>query len=150
MKSEEIISFLPFDKPFLFVDEITSISSDSIEGHYTFDKDAFFYRGHFKGFPITPGAILGETMAQIGVVSLGIFLMKDELVDDVLLPQVALTSSDLEFYLPVYPGELVIVKSEKIYFRFNKLKCHVKLYNGKNNLVCKGDIAGMLKVNKDE
>ena len=149
MKSEEIISFLPFDKPFLFVDEITSISSSSIEGHYTFDKDAFFYRGHFKDFPITPGAILGETMAQIGVVSLGIFLMKDEL-DDVLLPQVALTSSNLEYYLPVYPGEMVIVKSEKIYFRFNKLKCHVTLYNAKNNLVCKGDIAGMLKVNKDE
>ena len=149
MKSEEIISFLPFDKPFLFVDEITSVSADSIEGHYTFDEDAFFYHGHFKDFPITPGAILGETMAQIGVVSLGIFLMKDEL-NDILLPQVALTSSDLEFYLPVYPGELVSIKSEKIYFRFNKLKCHVKLYNIKNNLVCKGDIAGMLKVNKDE
>ena len=75
--------------------------------------------------------------------------MKDEL-DDVLLPQVALTSSNLEYYLPVYPGEMIIVKSEKIYFRFNKLKCHVMLYNAKNNLVCKGDIAGMLKVNNDE
>ena len=39
----------------------------------------------------------------------------------------------------------VVVISEKEYFRFNKLKCKVKLLNSKNELVCRGTISGMIK-----
>jgi 3-hydroxyacyl-[acyl-carrier-protein] dehydratase len=48
--------------------------------------------------------------------------------------------------LPVKPKERVEVVSEKIYFRFNKLKCNVQLFNEENELVCKGTISGMLKL----
>ena len=60
-------------------------------------------------------------------------------------PKIALTSSQVDFFLPVYPGEKVTVVSEKEVFRFNKLKCNVKLYNEKEELVCRGKISGMLK-----
>ena len=46
------------------------------EGFYTFKEDEYFYQGHFKDNPITPGVILTEVMAQIGVVCLGIYLLK--------------------------------------------------------------------------
>ena len=77
MKPEQIISLLPYQKPFLFVEGIDSISEDEIKGHYTFKKDESFYEGHFKNNPITPGVILTECMAQIGLVCLGIYLLKD-------------------------------------------------------------------------
>jgi len=143
MNSNQIIKNLPYQKPFLFVDEVTQISENGVSGNYTFKENEFFYEGHFKENPITPGVILIETMAQIGVVCLGIFLLKDE-ISSTKKPQIALTSNNVDFYLPVLPKEKVTVISEKIYFRFNKLKCKVKMMNAKNELVCRGEISGMI------
>lgn len=144
MNKEQIIKQLPYVPPFLFVEEITSISERGVEGFYTFKEDEFFYQGHFKDSPVTPGVILTEVMAQIGVVCLGIFLLSKN-TQSIENAQVALTSNEVDFYKPVYPGDKVIVKSEKTYFRFKKLKCKVELYNTRNELVSRGTIAGMLK-----
>ena len=143
MNSRDIIKLLPYQHPFLFVDELTSISNEKITGNYTFKNDEYFYKGHFKDNPITPGVILTECMAQIGVVCLGIFMLKDEISEE-NYPQIALTSSKIDFFLPVFPDEKVTVVSEKDIFRFNKLKCNVKLFNEKNELVCRGQISGMV------
>jgi 3-hydroxyacyl-[acyl-carrier-protein] dehydratase len=143
MNPEEIIRNLPYQKPFLFVDELLEVSENGISGNYTFKENAFFYEGHFKDNPITPGVILTETMAQIGVVCLGIFLLKDK-ISTTIKPQIALTSNVVDFYVPVLPNEKVRVISEKEYFRFNKLKCQVKMTNSKNELVCRGTISGMI------
>lgn len=121
------------------------MTSEGITGNYTFKKDAYFYKGHFKNNPITPGVILTECMAQIGLVCLGIFMLKDEFLQG--NPQIALTSSQVDFFLPVLPGEKVTVVSEKEVFRFNKLKCNVRLLNEKGELVCRGKISGMLQAN---
>lgn len=143
MKSIDIISRLPYTDPFLFVDEITAVSKDSIEGNYLFKRTHDFYRGHFKNHPVTPGVIMAECMAQIGVVSLGIYLLNIE--QTVVEPlQIAMTSSHVDFLLPVYPGEKVYVKSVKQYFRFNKLKCHVTMMNAEEKVLCRGEISGMI------
>lgn len=143
MTSEEIITYLPYKDPFLFVDKILSVSEQEITGEYTFDAGSYFYKGHFKDQPITPGVMLTETMAQIGVVCLGIYLIREKL--DRGLPKIALSSQQVDFYIPVFPGEKVTVVSEKKFFRFGKLKCFVQLFNDKEELVCRGEIAGMLK-----
>ncbi|WP_452220162.1 3-hydroxyacyl-ACP dehydratase FabZ family protein [Lacinutrix salivirga] len=145
MNNKDIIKLLPYQHPFLFVDELNSVSNEGITGNYTFKKEAYFYEGHFKNNPITPGVILTECMAQIGVVCLGIYMMKDD-ISEVKKPQIALTSSQVDFFLPVFPGEKVTVISEKEVFRFNKLKCKVQLFNEKNELVCRGQISGMMKM----
>lgn len=144
MNQEDIINKLPYSKPFLFVDNLIEISENGVLGNYTFKKNEFFYEGHFKENPITPGVILTETMAQIGLVCLGIFLLKDEISTQEIKPHVALTSNNIDFYLPILPNEAVTVTSEKVYFRFNKLKCNVKMTNSKNELVCRGTISGMI------
>ena len=149
MKKETIIQLLPYQTPFLFVEELTYISENRSEGYYTFKNDEYFYKGHFKDKPITPGVILTEVMAQIGVVCLGIYLLKNDF-SEIKKTQIALTSNEVDFFLPVKPKERVKVVSEKIYFRFNKLKCKVQLFNQKNELVCKGMISGMLKVMNNE
>ena len=144
MTSKDIIALLPYQPPFLFVDYLTAISVNGVTGHCTFKENEYFYKGHFKENPVTPGVILTECMAQIGVVCLGIYLMKDDLAHN-FRPEIALTSSQVDFFLAVYPGEKVTVVSEKEVFRFNKLKCKVKLFNEKEELVCRGTISGMVK-----
>jgi len=143
MTSKEIILKLPYQNPFLFVDELTHISENGITGNYTLKKDEYFYKGHFKENPVTPGVILTEVMAQIGLVCFGVYLMNEKKLNS--RPQVALTSNAIEFYLPVFPEEKVTVISTKEYFRFNKLKCQVEMFNTANELVCRGHISGMVK-----
>lgn len=141
MEKTDIISKLPYSKPFLFVDEIIRIDEDGVEGEFTFDENLDFYKGHFKENPVTPGVILTEVMAQIGVVCLGIFLLNDEFSK---ISVITLTSVSIDFLKPVFPNEKVTVVSEKIYFRFGKLKCKVSMQNNKGETVCSGVIAGMM------
>ncbi len=136
----DIIHQLPYRKPFLFVDTLDVVSEDGAKGSYTFREDEYFYEGHFKGNPITPGVILTECMAQIGVVCLGIYLIDGLSPED----KIALVSNEVNFYEPVLPGEKVTVVSEKEYFRFGKLKCSVKMLNEANKIVCKGTISGVI------
>ncbi|REG97973.1 3-hydroxyacyl-ACP dehydratase FabZ family protein [Flavobacterium aquicola] len=141
MEKTDIISRLPYAKPFLFVDEIIRIDENGVEGEFTFDENLDFYNGHFKDKPVTPGVILTEVMAQIGVVCLGIFLLNEN-TNKISL--ISLTSVNIDFIKPVFPNEKVTVISEKIYFRFGKLKCKVTMQNAKGETVCSGVIAGMV------
>jgi 3-hydroxyacyl-[acyl-carrier-protein] dehydratase len=141
MEKNDIISKLPYSKPFLFVDKIIRINEDGVEGEFTFDENLDFYKGHFKGKPVTPGVILTEVMAQIGVVCLGIFLLNEKFSK---IQVIALTSISIDFLKTVFPNEKVTVISEKIYFRFGKLKCKVSMQNNKGETVCSGVIAGMM------
>jgi len=138
---EDIIRELPYDKPFLFVDEILEVDNDHIKGSYVFKNDEFFYEGHFKDHPITPGVILTECMAQIGMACFGIYLLGEQWDQDTIA--VAMTSNEMNFYKPILPGDKVFVIADKIYFRFNKLKCNVKMFNTADQLVAKGIVAGV-------
>lgn len=146
MDKLDIIAFLPYQKPFLFVDDIQKIDENGVVGTYTFNESDYFYQGHFLNNPITPGVILAECMAQIGVVCLGIYILGKENMTKNL--KIGFSNMNIDFLKPVLPGEKIMVTSNKIYFRFNKLKCDVKMTNVKNELICSGEISGMFGVNK--
>lgn len=145
----DILNYLPYKSSFLFVDNISALSEDGITGDYTLKKDSFFYEDHFPGNPVTPGVIITEIMAQIGLVVLGIHLMladgkqQNVVMDEGSFP--LLTSTNVEFYKMVLPNEKVIVSSKKQYFRFGKLKCLVQMHNTAGELVAKGTFAGVIK-----
>jgi 3-hydroxyacyl-[acyl-carrier-protein] dehydratase len=62
----EIESLLPHREPFLFVDEIVSADKERITAKHVFTEKEFFFKGHFPQYPVVPGVILIETMAQSG------------------------------------------------------------------------------------
>jgi len=144
---DHIINLLPYKSSFRFVDEITSLDENSVTGNYTLKKDSFFYEDHFPGNPVTPGVIITEIMAQIGLVVLGIYLISDKEKispgSDNTLP--LLTSAEISFYKMVLPGEKVTVISKKQYFRFNKLKCYIEMMNESGELVANGKFSGVMK-----
>lgn len=145
----DILDHLPYKSSFRFVDHISFLSTDEVKGEYTLHKDAFFYEDHFVGNPVTPGGIITEIMAQIGLVVLGIYLVLHEqgepgiAFDKKVFP--LLTSSDVSFFKMVLPGEKVTVISKKQYFRFGKLKCMVHMYNASEEPVAKGIFSGIIK-----
>ncbi|WP_319561561.1 3-hydroxyacyl-ACP dehydratase FabZ [Marispirochaeta sp.] len=63
---KEITELLPHRKPFLFVDELTEVTEEKITGTRTYTPEEFFFPGHFPEYPVVPGVILVETMAQCG------------------------------------------------------------------------------------
>ena len=144
----EVLNHLPYKSSFRFVDNIIALDENGSVGEYSLKPDSFFYEDHFPGYPVTPGVIITEIMAQIGLVVLGIYLIMKETGGNLppnkkIFP--LLTSSEVEFYKMVLPGEKVQVTSKKQYFRFNKFKCSVQMLNEKNELVAKGIFAGMIK-----
>lgn len=143
-----ILNHLPYKSSFRFVDNISHLNENEVIGDFTLKEDAFFYEDHFAGNPITPGVIITEIMAQIGLVVLGIFLiLKDAELnfseDQELFP--LLTSTDVSFYKMVLPGQKVTVTSKKQYFRFGKLKCYVEMLDANKELVAKGTFSGIIK-----
>jgi 3-hydroxyacyl-[acyl-carrier-protein] dehydratase len=144
MTPDEVLRAIPQQAPFRFVDRILEVDSEHIVGSYAFRHDEFFYRGHFPGDPVTPGVILTEAMAQTGVVALGLYLTAQSLPADELSQWTTLfTECQMEFHLPVLPGERVTMRGAKLYFRRMKLKSQVELLLSDGRIAAEGTLAGV-------
>ncbi len=68
---QELLTFLPHRYPMLMVDRIIEITDDSVVGikNVTFNEPHF--TGHFPNFPVMPGVLIIEAMAQVGGILVG-------------------------------------------------------------------------------
>ena len=144
---QAVLQAVPQRYPFRFIDDILSMDEDRIVGTYRFREDEYFYQGHFPGEPITPGVILLETMAQTGVVAFGIHILMTSggmTLEEIKRFITLFTFMEsVEFSGMVLPGERVIVRAEKIYFRKMSLKVRAQMERENGELICSGIVAGM-------
>jgi 3-hydroxyacyl-[acyl-carrier-protein] dehydratase len=147
MTVDAVLKAVPQQAPFRFIDDILEVDERQITGQYRFRKDEYFYRGHFPGRPVTPGVILIETMAQTGVVAFGLYLtllQNDGCTEKMQgLTTLFTLAENVEFAGMVAPGETVVIRGEKIYFRRNSLKTNIVMTRESGDVVCSGVLAGM-------
>ena len=68
MEAREVQSYLPHRFPFLLVDKVLEIAPDAskIVALKNVSVNEPFFQGHFPGYPIMPGVLIAEALAQAG------------------------------------------------------------------------------------
>ncbi len=140
---KQVLDLVPQQDPFRFIDDILELDDDHIVGTYRFHPDADFYRGHVPGNPVTPGVILVESLAQVGIVALGIYLLSRESEPDTTKMMTLFTDVNVEFAGIVNPGDRVTIMAEKIFYRRRKLRSKVEMKLDDGTIVCSGTVSGM-------
>jgi 3-hydroxyacyl-[acyl-carrier-protein] dehydratase len=87
--------------------------------------------------------ILVESLAQIGIVALGIYLLGRESESDTAKVTTLFTDMNVEFAGIVKPGDRVTVTAEKVFFRRRKLRSSAEMKLADGTIVCSGIVSGM-------
>ena len=104
---EEIMKMLPHRYPFLMVDKIFHLDSDTVCGLKNVSINEPFFQGHFPGKPVMPGVLIVETIAQVG----GILVMNTYKDPENYLT-FFLGLDGIKFRKMVIPGDQMIIKCE--------------------------------------
>ena len=142
MDINEIKNIIPHRYPFLLVDRIIECDFDSrIVGIKNVTADEPFFQGHFPKFPVMPGVLIIEALAQTACI-LGFKILKLEGQSTVFFTGI----DGAKFRKPVVPGdqlrlELTKIKQRKSIFRFEgkafiedelATECTIQAMMGKN------------------
>jgi beta-hydroxyacyl-ACP dehydratase FabZ len=100
MDIQAIREILPHRYPMLLVDRIEELEEDRIVGIKNVTVNEPFFQGHFPEFPVMPGVMILEAMAQVAGV-LVLSQIPERKTKLVLLASV----SEAKFRKPVRPGD---------------------------------------------
>ena len=109
MDIQQIQEILPHRYPFLLVDRIEQVEPDRIVGIKNVTINEPFFVGHFPDFPVMPGVLIVEAMAQVAGV-LVLSQMQDRKTKLVLLAAV----EEAKFRRPVRPGDQLRIEMKMI------------------------------------
>jgi len=115
MNIEEIMKILPHRYPFLLVDGVLELNEEKIKAFKNVSINEPFFQGHFPNYPIMPGVLIVEGMAQTA----GLLLMKD--MDENVIP--LFTGIDkARFKKEARPGDKLIYDLEILQRKANMFK----------------------------
>jgi len=104
-----IEKMLPHRFPFLLIDKILAVTSDSIVGVKNITMNEPMFQGHFPGNPIFPGVLQIEAMAQVG----GIFALH-QVEDAHMYSTYFMKIEQTKFKAMIRPGDTVVFELQLI------------------------------------
>jgi beta-hydroxyacyl-ACP dehydratase FabZ len=99
----QIMEKIPHRYPFLLIDRVVSIEDHKMVALKNVTINEPFFEGHFPGFPIMPGVLIVEAMAQAGGL-LAMHLQGEDLGDRKVF---FMTIDSARFRQPVVPGDQI-------------------------------------------
>ena len=103
LDSRAIEAILPHRAPFLMIDHVELVEADRIVARKTVAADELFLQGHFPGYPIMPGVLIIEAMAQAGAV----LAARQSTFDPAHQIMVFMSIDKAKFRKPVFPGDVL-------------------------------------------
>ena len=114
MDKEEIKNYIPHRDPFLFVDSVVEIAdSNKIVAKKTFTDKQGFFAGHFPNFPVVPGVIITESLAQSGAILVN-YLYKSEFESKGFSNAFLMSLNNCKFRKPVLPNQELTLEVELV------------------------------------
>ncbi|HXB62354.1 MAG TPA: 3-hydroxyacyl-ACP dehydratase FabZ [Acidobacteriaceae bacterium] len=131
MDVNEIMAILPHRYPFLLIDRVVEITpKQRVVAIKNVTINEPFFQGHFPGYPIMPGVLIVEAMAQAGGA-----LLLTEIPDRADKLMVFTGIEEARFRRPVTPGDQVRFEVDVLLWRSRGVKMQGKAFvDGK--LVC--------------
>jgi len=117
MNKDEIKKIVPYDDPYLFLDEAEIINENEIEGFKKTNKEDYYFKGHFVDYPIMPGVLVVEGIAQLASLLLRKKIGQSHKEKHVLAYQVRRAN----FYKPIFPGDKINYKVKLLGFYENEI-----------------------------
>lgn len=111
MNIQTIREYLPHRYPFLLVDRVVEITDNSIVGYKNVSINEEFFQGHFPEYPIMPGVLIIEALAQVSGI-LG-FVMNNQKPNSGSLFLFA-GADRIRFKKQVVAGDQLVLKSELV------------------------------------
>lgn len=111
MKIHAIREYLPHRYPFLLVDRVIDVTENSITGYKNVSINEEFFQGHFPDYPLMPGVMIVEALAQISGI-LGFILNKQKPKAGSLF--LFAGAEKVRFKKQVVAGDQLVLKSELI------------------------------------
>ena len=117
LNKEQIKEIIPYDDPFLWVDEVESITGNTIIGYKQTHTDDPYFKGHFVDFPIMPGVLVVEGVAQTGTILLRKIIGEGHEKKHLLAYQVR----SALFFNPIFPGDKIKYKVDLLGYYGDKI-----------------------------
>jgi 3-hydroxyacyl-[acyl-carrier-protein] dehydratase len=112
MDIHEIMRHLPHAYPFLLVDRVLECEiGQRIKAIKNVTINEPFFQGHFPGYPVMPGVLIIEAMAQVSAILA--YITRAERPDDKSLLFFA-GIDDARFKRPVFPGDQLVLESVEL------------------------------------
>ncbi|ADD29512.1 3-hydroxyacyl-ACP dehydratase FabZ [Meiothermus ruber] len=108
----EILKFLPHRYPFLLIDRVLEADEKRFRALKNVSFNEPHFQGHFPGYPIMPGVLLIEAMAQGSV---AVVTKQPEFKPGGLVFLVGV--EEARFKKPVVPGDTLILEGELLAYR---------------------------------
>jgi len=120
-KIEEIRKFLPHRYPFLLVDRVTEcVAGKYCKGYKNLTINEEFFQGHFPNFPVMPGVLQIEALAQItGCIIMTLPEFKGKFAFFAGIDKARFKSQ-------VVPGDRFEMESEIIKIKYPLVKAHAR------------------------
>ena len=112
MDINEIMRLLPHRYPFLLVDRVLECETGQrIKAVKNVTLNEPFFQGHFPGYPVMPGVLVIEAMAQVSAILA--YVTRGERHDARSLLFFA-GIDDARFKRPVFPGDQLVLESVEL------------------------------------